>query len=147
MRQFASAFRTALNRNARLFLDSTPCCCCSQEAPELCRRSNLSPSRVASRANRKHVVDGGERGHAGADGPDGHVRPRGPGRVSAFWRRGQQCCLPRHRSVNKHRTKASFVQTVHIFYFRRSNMRLGRLMRIIFRQEAPKPAVHICLIP
>lgn len=41
-------------------------------APVLCE-ANISLSRVVSRANRKHVVHGGERGHVGADGSDGHV--------------------------------------------------------------------------
>lgn len=37
------------------------------------REINVSLSHCVSRANRKHVVHGGERGHAGADGSDGHV--------------------------------------------------------------------------
>lgn len=74
-----------------LFLDSAPCCC-PLNASTFCDANTLL-SRVVSRANRKHVVHGGERGHAGADGSDGHVGSRSPGCVSALWGRGQQCRL------------------------------------------------------
>lgn len=36
-------------------------------------KANILSFNVVSRANRKHVIHGGERGHAGADGSDGHV--------------------------------------------------------------------------
>lgn len=49
------------------------------------------------RAHGQHVVHGGERGHAGADGPDGHLRPGGPGRLPELWWRGEHPAVPRLR--------------------------------------------------
>lgn len=73
--EFASAWQILEGRKQKLkvhlFPDSAPCCCLVL-ASVLCE-ANISLSCVVSRANRKHVVHGGERGHAGADGFDGHV--------------------------------------------------------------------------
>lgn len=48
---------------------------------------------------RQHFLHGGERGHAGADGHDGPVRPGHRGRVSGLWDRGKQCCWAPARYV------------------------------------------------
>lgn len=72
---------------------------------------------MVRRANRQHVVHGGERGYAGADGPDGHVRPRGSGRLPALRGRGQQCCLTCHRYTQQQTGNTCFPGLEYILFF------------------------------